>query len=374
MNIGIDIRALSNRKLTGIGKYIYNAIENLIRIDDKNKYFLFSAGLDRDVYRHVDFASDNLKHIHLNIPSKILNLHLSTGWGPDFCKKYFDQIDLYWMPNINFCRLPENKKMILTVHDLSFLHSREFYSWKRRRWHRMVKVGELVKKAKKIIAVSENTKRDILRFFPQEQEKIQVINPGLDFVLVEGEKARAVAAKYNLPAKFFIYVGTLEPRKNINSIIKAFDYFHKDKPEYHLVIVGGRGWVYRNILKNINKRDFVHYLDYVASPDKDALYKASQGLIWPSFYEGFGFPPMEAIAHNIPLILSYKTSIPETAKQQALYVDPYNVSDIYQALKRLTEDDILLKQFKTGAANFALPTWPEQAKKILELFNSFDKK
>lgn len=374
MNIGIDIRALGNKKLTGIGKYIYSAVDNLSKIDKANNYILLSSGLRREAYDHLEFNSPNIKHRHFTVSNKVSNFSLVTGYGPNICKKFFEDIDFFWMPNINFCRINNKKPMVLTIHDLSFLHSREFYSLRRRYWHRLVNVGKLVKRANKIIAVSANTKRDIVRFFPTSEDKISIINPGVEVATLDNTQAEELIAPFALPEKYFIYVGTLEPRKNIDSIIKAFDRYHLEHPEVALVIVGALGWVYKKLLKKIHSRSYVHYLGYVDSPAKDALYKKSQGLIWPSFYEGFGFPPMEAAYHQIPLIVSYKTSLPETLKGQALYVDPYNISDIFHALIELTEDAKLRKQFKKSAESFSIPQWPEQAKKIMDLFNNLNKK
>jgi len=237
----------------------------------------------------------------------------------------------------------------------------------------LVNVGKLVQQADKIIAVSGNTKRDIMRFFPLAEEKITVINPGVESLPLNQSSAKDALKDLDLPEKYFVYVGTLEPRKNIDSLIKAFDRYHKEYPDVHLVIVGAKGWVYNNLLRQIKKRPFIHYLNYVASPAKDALYYMSQGLIWPSFYEGFGFPPMEAISYGVPTVVSYKTSLPETGKQQSLYIDPYNISDIYKSLKFLTEDEKLIKQLKASARNFNVPRWPKQAQQILDLFNSYKK-
>ncbi|MFA6307686.1 MAG: glycosyltransferase family 1 protein [Patescibacteria group bacterium] len=373
MNIGIDIRALGNKKFTGIGKYIFHAIDNILKLDKENQYYLFSSGLNSQIYSDFDFKQNNVKHIHIKVSNKLLNLNILTGIYPNACKAFFKNIDLFWMPNVNFCRTTKNCPMILTVHDLSFLHSREFYSLKRRYWHKFINVERLLDSASKIIAISENTKRDLMRFFPIEENKISIINPGIEHTPMDNVQAELLLSKFNLPAKFFIYVGTIEPRKNIDSIIKAFDRYNIEYPDTHLLIVGAKGWIYNKLLRKIRKKTFIHYLDYVTSPVKDALYFKSQGLIWPSFYEGYGFPPLEAIAHNTPVIVSYKTSLPEVNKHQALYVDPYNVSDIYQTLKFLTEDEKLIKQLNNSAKNFKMPKWSEQAQKLLDLFNTYKK-
>jgi len=371
MKIGIDIRALGSKHLTGIGVYIFNAIKNILEIDKDNQYYLFSSGLKNDLYTNLDFNQKNVEHIHVKASNKLINLGIIVGKSSKVCRDFFKQVDLFWLPNINFCNLDRNCPSILTVHDLSFLHSREFYSLKRRYWHKLVKVDNLVSLSSHIIAISENTKRDLMRFFSLEEDKISVINPGIEYTKLDDERANNLLSTLDLPDKFFIYVGTLEPRKNIMSIIKAFDRYHQKYPNTHLLVVGSKGWIYSNILRQIKKRHYVHYLSYVASPLKDALYHKSQGLIWPSFYEGYGFPPMEALAHKKPIIVSYKTSLPEIVKHQALYVDPYNISDIYKSLMNLSQDKKLLEQFRNSVDSFQLPTWPTQAKKIVDIFNKY---
>lgn len=371
MKIGIDIRALGTTHLTGIGKYIYHSIDNILKLDKDNQYILFSSGAKKDPYTKLDFNYPNVKHIHIPISNKILNARLIAGLGCKVCDNFLKDIDIFWMPNLNFCTFPQNKKVILTIHDLSFLHSREFYSLKRRYWHKLIDVEKLSEAADHIITVSANTKRDLMRFFSLPEEKISIIYPGVDYIPMDETRASQLTADLNLPDKFFLYVGTLEPRKNIFSIIQAFDRFYLKYPDIHLVIVGSKGWVYSRLLRQIKKRPFVHYLDYVASPLKDALYFKSQGLIWPSFYEGFGFPPMEAIAHQTPVVVSYKTSLPEISKQQAIYIDPYNISDIYYALVNLIEDKNLVAKLKNSAKDFELPKWPDQSQKILDIFNRY---
>jgi len=372
MNIAIDIRALSNRKLTGIGKYIYHSLENILDLDKVNKYYLFSSGIKKPVLPDFPLA-ENFKYIHIPWPNKLLNFAIWAGLInlDRFLPK---NIDLVWLPNINFARFRKDLPFVLTIHDLSFLHSREFYSMKRRRWHKLVKVSNLVDKAKKIITVSYNTKRDIVRFFPLSEDKTSVINPGLSYNKMTSDEARNLTSAFKLKNDFYLYVGTLEPRKNILSIVRAFDHFQKDYPETELVIVGAQGWVYNRLLKSIKNRPYVHYLNYLDGPQKDALYHLCQAFIWPSFYEGFGFPPLEAIAHHKPLIVSYKTSLPEIMKQVAIYIDPYNIADIYQAMKMLKEDSDLRNKMIDAAKNFSLPDWSNQTKKIIKVFNTFSDK
>lgn len=369
MNIGVDIRALSTRRFSGVGNYIVNSLKHIFELDKVNHYYLFSSGLKNRTKDWLDFKQANVHQVHFCCSNKLLNLSLLTNCGPDLSKKFPVKLDLMWLPNINFFKFNKEIPTILTIHDLSFLHNREFYSLKRRYWHYLVNVRKLISNSNKVIAVSNNTQRDIMRFFTIAQDKVKVIYPGVEAKKIDEITARQLIAEFNLPAKYFLYVGTIEPRKNIRSIIKAFDKYHLEYPETGLVIVGGRGWVYRHILRSISKRPYVYYLGYCSGIKKDALYFLSQGLIWPSFYEGFGFPPLEATYQGVPSIISYKTSLPEILKDQAVYVDPYNVSDIYESLKELTEDSELVTSIKESAQEFKIPNWHDQAKQIIKLFN-----
>jgi len=371
MKIGVDIRALNTDKLTGVGKYIFNYLDNILQLDKDNQYYFFNSGFKKPA-QNFSFTTNNFTIKNLNVSNKILNWRLLTRLGPKLDSVFEDKLDLFWLPNINFCQFGSTP-LILTIHDLSFIHDRRFFSPKSRLWHYLTRVGALIQRADKIVAVSEHTKGDVINFFDVDSSKIVVINPGLETVAMDKDKARSLVAKFALPQKYFIYVGTLEPRKNINSIIAAFDIYHKDYSDTALVIVGGQGYKSADLLKIINKRPYIKYLAYLDSPIKEALYYLSQGLIWPSFYEGFGFPPLEALACGVPVIASYRTSLPEVLKNQAIYVDPYNISDIYQALKQLTIDDKLGATLKESLPTYEMPKWPSQAQEIIALFNSFKK-
>jgi glycosyltransferase involved in cell wall biosynthesis len=367
MNIGIDIRALSPVKRSGVGNYIFHAIENIIKHDNKNQYYLFSSGWRAEDYLPKELIADNVHHVHYKTSNKLFNIRLIFNIAPKIDKLFPVKLDIFWLPNINFTRLSPKLPLIVTIHDLSFLHSKHFYSLKRKWWHRLVNVRRLVERAQKIIAVSRHTKRDIIRFFTVPDEKIKVIYPGASVVPMDKETANKLLAPYNLQNNFYLFLGTLEPRKNIEGIIKAFDQYHLEYPDTDLVLVGNKGWVYQKLLHSIKKRKYIKYLGFITSPTKDALYFSTQGLIWPSFYEGFGFPPLEVTYHGRPVITSYKTSLPEIMRAKAMYVDPYNSAEIYQLLKALREDDGLIENIEKSNQTLFMPIWEEQANKIIKL-------
>lgn len=369
MKIGIDIRALAHRQMSGIGNYLYHALASILAVDTVNQYYLFSSGWDKSKYDWLPFRQPNVSRVHLRMPNKILNLLLSWPGAYDIFKKIPVALDLFWLPNINFFQTKTNTPYVLTIHDLSFLHNRRFYSWKIVWWHKMTNLRRLIDQASMIVVISENTKRDLIRFFSVPDVKIRKIVPGVSTRDMDRGRARELTKNLALPEKYFIFVGTLEPRKNVTGIIQAFDIFYRERPEYRLVIAGGLGWLYKPILKLIKSRPYIRYLGYVDSPLKEALYSLSQGLIWPSFYEGYGFPPLEALSQGVPVITSFKTSLPETLTDHVIYVDPYNVADIYQAMLVLSRDKHLASILGTADLSISWPRWPEQSKRIIDLFS-----
>lgn len=364
MKIAVDVRSLSGKNLTGVGHYLYNSLNNLIAQDQNVIWYLVNSGLKK---KSLDLPTgSNIFVKNLKIPNKIINTSGLLSFGPSIDDVLDKDIDLLWLPNINFFYKKKNIPFILTIHDLSFLHSHSFYSLKRKIWHRLLGVKKLIEQAKALVVVSENTKRDIIRFFSIAEDKIFVVYPGVDYQKLSTDEAKKITANLALPEKYFLFVGTLEPRKNVSGLIKAFDLLHEQYPDFELVLVGGRGWMYKGLLREIRRRKYVRYLGYQKNPIKDAIYKLSYAFIWPSFYEGFGFPPLEAMAHKKPVISSYKTSLPEILRQHAIYIDPYNISDMFRAMKMLVEDRHLYLSMIT--TNAEILNWEKQSQDILAIF------
>lgn len=373
MNIGIDIRALSSPAVSGVGNYILGALGGLLTIDKNNQYYLFSSGMKKENFAWLPFQQHNVHYIHYLFPNKLLNLTILSPWPIDIIQKIPVKLDLFWLPNINFFKTKSPLPVVLTIHDLSFLQGERFYSYKRKIWHRAVALTRLINSAAKILVVSDNTKRDLVKFFSTNGTKIEVIRPGLNMALLNQNEIDNIAQSLALPEKYFLFVGTVEPRKNLSAVVQAFSDFCQDFPDYHLVIAGNRGWLYQPILKKIKDRPRIHYLDYVSAAQKNILYSRCQALIWPSFYEGYGFPPLEALYFQAPVITSYKTAMPEILKNKVLYIDPYNVADITRAMTAIVTDTNLITDLKKSAQAFVPPPWSQQALQILKLFTDLYK-
>ncbi len=372
MIIGIDIRPLLANNLTGVGIYTYEVLKNLLEIDQKNQYKLFfNSARSSDQTKIEELKKfPNVKIYKFNYPNKLLNLAITFFNWPKL-DKMVGGCDLFWFPNLNFWSISKNCKSIITVHDLSFKKIPWAYSKKMSFWHKVVKPGQKLKSADKIIAVSNSTKKDLVEVYGIPENKVSVIYSGVN--VGRGTRDEGlIKEKYSLPHKFILYLGTLEPRKNVEGIISAFEQITDSG--YSLVIGGGKGWLYRKIYKKASRssaKDKIKFIDYVDPADRSALYQLADLFIWPSFYEGFGFPPLEAMSVGCPVITSTNSSLPEVVGDAAILVDPYNVKEITSAMNQILIDDQLRQNLINKSYQQVKKfDWQNTAKEILNIFES----
>ena len=300
MKIAVDLRVFSSWSITGVGHYTYQTLSHLLALDKHNSYQLFfNSHKTNDFIKRLQTEwgkYPNVEFCLFNYPNKLLNASLFFFQSPKL-DQLANQADLFWFPNFNFWHLSSAVKSIVTVHDLSFANLPMFYSLKMRAWHWFVSPAQKLKQANKIIAVSQNTKNDLKQTYGLPDSKIKVIYSGIN--QAENCELEAKDAKINLPGKFILFLGTLEPRKNIIGLIRAFEFLNK--PEYSLVIAGGRGWLYKKIYQVARKsflRDKIVFINYPSDYLVQKLYAKASLLVWPSFYEGFGFPPLQAMSRD----------------------------------------------------------------------------
>lgn len=381
MRIGIDIRVLVEGKRTGVEEYTLNLLEYLFKIDRKNQYKLFcnayrATSLDISQFQKCP----NVKIYKFRWPNKILNLSFKFLKFPKI-DKMVDGLDLFYAPNILFFSLSNDCKNVVTFHDLSFEYYSNFFSLKRKSWHFLVNPRKIAQRADKIIAVSNSTKQDLIEKYNISSDKIRVIYSGINknFRPINDKKIlKKVQEKYYLPEKFILFLGTFEPRKNIEGLIFAFKKLkEKFKIPYKLVLAGERGWLSRNIFRLIKKFPFkqeIIPLGFIEDKDKPVLYNLASIFVYPSFYEGFGFPPLEAMACGVPTIVSSISSMPEITNGKAVLIDPYNISELSEAIYQILNDENLQKKLsRDGILQAKRFNWENSAKETFDLFNSFKK-
>lgn len=369
MKIAIDLRGLHSGKISGVENYIINILERFLKMDHSNSYILFDNAFRPKNYDYLKFV--NAQVVQRRVPNRLFNAALKFAGRPKF-ENYFGDFDLLFMPNWNFFAIRSTTKLIVTVHDLSPVVAPEFYNVKRRLWHRLINFDRILHRADHIVAVSEYTKADVVRLYNIAPEKVSVIYPGIDRTLFKPElsvsKLREVRNLYGLPGEFILFLNTLEPRKNLVNFIKAFE---KVDSNISLVIGGKKGWKYQEIFATMNKsvkRRRIKYLGYIPEEHKPYLIGLASVVGFPSFYEGFGFPALEALSVGVPVLASQVTSLPETVNDAALMVDPYNIDDMTAGLEMLLNDqqlrDNLVSKGLRQAQKF---NWETSASQLLEV-------
>lgn len=361
MRIGIDISQIVYQ--TGVSRYTFQLVKHLLKIDDQNHYFLYGGSLrQRQILNAFVYQVKTPK-----VTSRLTGLSPKLAdicWNrfnlfkPDCCQP----LDIFHASN---WALPKTKaKLITTIHDLTFLkypQTHTAYSVAVHTRH----LTRAQKYADRIIAVSGSTKKDLVNYGIPEG-KISVIYEAPNRIfkpLKDLKQLRAIKAKYHLKTRYLLSVGTQEPRKNLKRLIKA--YLNLNLTDTPLVIVGKFGWGDKT-----DPPPNVKLLGFVPDEDLVGLYSAAQAFIYPSLYEGFGFPVIEAMACGCPVVTSNCSSLPEISGQAALYVNPLSVTDISHALKLANELGSEKRQslIQAGFAQARQFSWEKTAKETLKLY------
>ncbi|HVY67709.1 MAG TPA: glycosyltransferase family 1 protein [Patescibacteria group bacterium] len=375
MKIAVDLRSLSSGSISGVENYVVNLLEHMLPLDRTNSYVLFSnAWSERQV---GEFHFMNSQARQTSWPNRLLNLALKSGLVR--LEQVAGDFDCLFMPNLNQFNLARDKKLVITVHDLSPVVTPEFYDVKRNLWHHFLNYRAAFNRADVLLAVSEYTKRDLVRIYGIPESKIRVVHPGVDRQIFRPDlplaELRRVRNHYGLPGEFFLFLNTIEPRKNLTGLIRAFERLAQ--PIY-LVIAGRPGWKYKQalrLIKNSRKSAKIIYAGYLQEKDKPAVIKLAKALVYPSFYEGFGFQPLEAMACGTPVIASQLTSLPEVVGDAGLLINPYSEDGLLEGMRRLLQEPALAAALLTkGLERVRNFSWQRTAELTLQGINSLREK
>lgn len=358
MIIGIDASRTAKQLKTGTETYSTELIKALSKIDRKNEYILYTP-LD---------ISDKLPNLGTNFTQKILpfgkfwtQLRLSYEF-------LYEKPDVFFVP-AHTLPLVVPKNSVVTLHDLGFKHYPELYSSTDLNYHNWA-MGHSVKNVKHIIAISEFTKKDIMKYFTIDPTKISVIYEGYDQDVFKPLKNRNNSEK-----PYILFIGRLEEKKNIVGMIKSYEILRKEnKIRHQFILAGSPGFGYEKIQSQISSLDDEIKKDillpgYVSQEKYVQLLKSADILFFCSFFEGFGLPPLEAMACGVPVVASNRTSIPEICGKAALLVDPEKPFEMAVALSKIINDTGLRKALiSKGIARATLFSWEKCAKETLEVF------
>lgn len=376
MRIGIDVRCLQDGTHSGVEEYVRALLEELFASDTENEYLLFANAWNVE---RIDFSwTERYRNVSVRLsrwPNKLLNLCFwYLGWPK--ADRMLGGVDVFFMPNLNFIALSRDVRFVLTAHDLSFELFPETFSWKRRLWHAFVNFRRLARRADLVIAVSQSTADDLRAVYGTPEKKIRVIPSGIRDIFRPVDRNDAtllsIKEKYGLPFKFILSLGTIEPRKNLISLLRAFETMqgsgHPELMKYALVIAGTEGWASRGFFDQVRRspvRDRIILTGFVEDQDKPGLYSLASAFVYPSLYEGFGFPPLEALACGTPVIASHSSSLPEVVGAEAILIDPYRPEEILQALRQLLLSRELQEMLRdAGPVQASHFSWPRAAASV----------
>ncbi len=348
MKIGIDGRCLQKGKNTGVEGYTKGLILKLLKENNKDEFVIFLNAFNQIEEKFEWIPKNaNIQIKRFKFPNKLLNLSFWLFNWPKI-NKMIGGADYLISPNLHFTAFSSDCKQILTVHDLSFERMPETFSVKRRIWHFLINPRKMAHKAYKIWSVSKSTTQDLINIYKIKSDKIGTNYPIFNFGLkkIEEKNKKYVQNKYKLPDKFFLFLGTIEPRKNIESLIRGFEIFKKRNnwtQDYKLVIAGDKGWLWKSVVLKAEQSSMakdIIFTGFVEESEKFFMYSLAEIFIYPSFYEGFGFPPLEAMSVGVPTIASNCSSMPEVLGEGAFLINPHKSSEICLAI------EILLKNRK----------------------------
>lgn len=371
MKIAIDLRPLMSGKISGVEVYIKSMLEAIFEADQKNEYILWYNAFKEVDTSHFPTTYPNVKLVRTRIPNKLFNLSLSLLRWPKIDRLIGEGIDVLWVPDPRPAPVSSACKKIVTFHDLSFEYFRYSFSTRTRLWHRILRPKKEALEADQLIAVSEFTKKQLIEEYQLPEKKIKVILEAAPKNLLPLDMPRGfelIARKYNLPKEYFLCLSTLEPRKNTLAVIETYIEWQRETDAVvHLVVAGKK---YPEIFSELKLPEHpqLHFPGFIDEEDKAILYQHAQGFFYPSLYEGFGLPILEAMQCGAPVVTSDATSMPEVAGQAALLINPNERVELKEAMHRLHRDEVLRADLrKKGFIQAAKFSWKKAAKEFLLL-------
>jgi glycosyltransferase involved in cell wall biosynthesis len=373
MILAFDVSYIQ-RERTGLGRYATELLEALLRVEGDNQYKLhgWSSSLDHHWLRGVRNANVSL-HCS-SIPGAVKRIYWNRLRFPPL-ERFIGEFDVFQSID-PFLPPTKGKKTIATVHDVGAIRFPQWFEKNVLRWNRYIEHS--LRSATAVIVPSLSTKADVMEYYQIGIERLAVIRPPVNPIfrpVHSTEHDSSVRIKHGLLSPFVLFVGTLEPRKNIVALLKAFELFRRrGQFDLDLVVVGRRGWMFQEILETIKNspvRQSIHYLDFISDEELAGLYRICEFFVYPSHYEGHGSPVVEAMASGKAVITSNTSSLKEIAEGSALLVDPHSLEELAQAMHSLLEDSELRNRLcQLGLRNARRFSHESAANALLELYRS----
>lgn len=367
IRIAIDAHAIGGQ-LTGNETYIRNLVHYLAKEDTYNEYTLFYTR--PEAARELNGVGTNFESIRLWPANPIFRISLGM---PLAIKKH--QADLLHVQYVSpFLR---NIPTIVTIHDLSYEHHPEYFT-KSEALRMKATVRLTLRRASHILTVSEFSRRDIIEYYGVPEESISVTYDAVDPVFktkLSDSQVEEVCRSFVDNNKYILTVGNLQPRKNLVRLINAFTTLRNRRPDikHKLVIVGKQAWLYEPTLKCVRKnkwKDDIILTGYVSNEVLHALYAGADVFVYPSIFEGFGLPPLEAMASGTPVVASNRSALPEVVGKAGILIDPFDINGIAAAIASVILDRKIHDWYsKAGRIRAEKFSWEECAKTTLRVYN-----
>ena len=370
MQIGFDAkRAFLNN--TGLGNYSRETINILSNYYPENNYFLYTPKIIKN--KRLDFIKER-KNIEICEPEGIINSSIKSYWRTKniISDLLMKKINIYHglSHEIPLCIEETKIKSIVTIHDLIFLRYPELYSLIDRKIY-YYKIKSACRRADKIIAISEQTKKDIIQFLNIDPQKIKVVYQSCNNIFqsdINIQEKKSILLKYNIDHQYLLYVGSIERRKNLLTLLKTI----KKLKNQYLVVIGNGGSYKKKCLKYIQEEKLTHRVKILSElkiKEIAAFYQSAQIMIYPSKFEGFGLPIIEALFSKTPIITSKGGCFNEAGGPKTKYINPMSVNDIYKAILEIQNSLEIQKEMKEEGYNYVQKfTHKKVAKRLMEVY------
>ncbi|WP_118952924.1 glycosyltransferase family 4 protein [Taibaiella helva] len=367
MRIAVNTRLFLKGKLEGIGWFAHETLTRLVRQHPEHEFIFF---FDRPYHKDFVFAP-NVTPVVLKPQARHPALYvLWTEWAvPYALRKY--RADIYFSPD-GLGTLRSKVPTCITIHDLAYRHYPQFMD-KLHKWHYAHYLPRFAQKARRIVAVSEYTRQDIVKQYGIPEDKIDVVYNGAHeaYKPLSYDEKEQVKAQYTEGEEFFLFTGALHPRKNVVNLLKAFVQFkRRQRSPIKLVIVGRMAWQYDEIAKArelMPYKEDVIWTGYLNVEDLARVTASAYALVYPSLFEGFGIPILEAMTCDVPVIVSNTSSMPEVGGDAALLVDPASPEDIAAKMMQIYKDETLRqKMIEAARIRKQQFSWERSAQQLWE--------
>ncbi len=378
ITIGIDVRVLSTGRTSGIEEYTEQLLAHMVPLDSPDVQFKVLYGGRQPLTRRAWMDAPNVSIHDTGMPNRALWLRTRLTGRP-----FFDAIvggaDVFFFPHFLLGALSPACRRVMTWHDLSYERMPHLLSWHRRRWHDLqMRPRAQARASDRIIAVSQSTADDLIQWYGIPPERVAVVYSGVDALLRRPSEQiiRKWCLSRDIDGPFVLALGTREPRKNLPALVVAWDALRRREGmhDLQLVIAGQSGWMEDELTKAIRATrapGMVRLLDGISRDERPLILSAASVLAYPSLLEGFGFPPLEAMACGTPVVASATSSVAEVIGDAGLLVDPYRVDGLTTALESAVGDAGLRSRLVAkGYERVARFSWSDTARQTLQQIRS----